>query len=157
MQTIKQRLKNFFGKASEQKETLLFLDDLRIPREVFKYTGNDIYRKKKWHIVRDAEEFIYWIESFGLPDLISFDHDLADTHYTPPHLWDNYEASKAWQDKQKHKEKTGYDCAKWLINYCQNTGQKLPEYLIHSMNPVGADNIRYLLINYENFIEKANL
>jgi hypothetical protein len=38
-------------------------------------------------------------------------------------------------------EKTGYDCAKWLVEYCVEHGLKFPEYVVHSMNPVGKENI----------------
>jgi len=31
---------------------------------------------------------------YGLPDAISFDHDLSSEHYTPEYFWDDYEASK---------------------------------------------------------------
>jgi hypothetical protein len=36
----------------------------------------EIYRKK-WQIVRSYDEFVAWIERHGLPDFISFDHDLG--------------------------------------------------------------------------------
>jgi hypothetical protein len=138
----------------KQTEVMLFLDDLRHPREAYSYTKQDMFIKKKWHIVRDYEEFCEFIITHGIPDFISFDHDLADTHYTPPHLWDDYKASKAWQDAQVHQEKTGYDCAKWLVDHCEQSFSELPGWYVHSMNPVGADNIKHYLINYQNFLEK---
>ena len=39
--------------------------------------------------------------------------------------------------------KTGYDIAKWLIEY-----NYFGKFRIHSMNPVGANNIRQLLKHY---------
>lgn len=39
--------------------------------------------------------------------------------------------------------KTGYDIAKWLIEY-----NYFGKFRIHSMNPVGANNIRQLLNHY---------
>ena len=64
----------------------LYLDDLRPIPEGF--DG-----------VRSFEEFVGYVTANGLPDYISFDHDLGE-------------------------EKSGYDCAKWLVEYCldHNTG-----------------------------------
>ena len=39
--------------------------------------------------------------------------------------------------------KTGYDVAKWLVEY-----NYFGKFRIHSMNPVGANNIRQLLKHY---------
>jgi len=104
-----------------------------------------------WDIVRSYNEFVAWIESNGLPVIISFDHDLADTHYTPEHLWVDYNASKAWQDAQVHVEKTGFECAKWLVEYCMDNKLPLPQYYCHSQNPVGKDNIIGLLNNFKKY------
>ena len=60
----------------------------------------------------------------------------------------NYEKSKEYQEKQNYKEKTGYDCALWLVEHCLNTKEPLPEYLCHSMNPVGKTKILGILDNY---------
>lgn len=126
----------------------LYLDDTRHNYDSFQMLGYVIY-KEKWDIVRNYDEFIEWIEKNGLPDIISFDHDLADTHYTPKEYWDDYHKSAEYQSSIIHKEKTGLDCAKWLIGYCLDNNLKLPKYLVHSANPVGRDNIFYLLRNFE--------
>ena len=62
-----------------------------------------------------------------------------------------YEKSKEYQEKQQYKEKTGLECAKWLIDYCIDNKQKLPNYLCHSQNPVGKDNILGLLDNFNKY------
>lgn len=105
--------------------------------------------------VRNYEEFIIWIKENGLPTNISFDHDLADEHYTPPKYWDDYQASKNYQqEKEKsYKEKTGMDCAKWLVDFCIDYNQQLPTYQVHSANPVGANNIKYYLQNFEKSLK----
>jgi len=127
----------------------LFLDDIRNPDEAYSYTKNDIFLTQKWVVVRSYKEFTNHIESNGLPFFISFDHDLADSHYTPEHLWCDYDKSKEWQSRQAHKEKTGYECAKWLVEYCMDKDLKCPKYYCHSMNPVGKDNILSLLNNFD--------
>lgn len=50
--------------------------------------------------------------------------------------------------KQKTKEKTGMDCAKWLIEYCITNNLKLPKFYCHSMNPIGKDNITSILTQF---------
>lgn len=122
----------------------LFLDDIRQPTACCNYIypvqNRPLYYQKEWTIVRNYEEFVQMIEKQGLPELISFDHDLADVHYDPDARRETFE----------YKEKTGYECAKWLIEYCTNKNLVLPEFLIHSQNPIGAENIKLLLLNFKN-------
>ena len=117
----------------------LFLDDFRQPRDAFNYTKNILYTTKNWLVVRSYNEFVKCIEENGVPHTISFDHDLADAHYE--------EQETIAYDK--YIEKTGYHCATWLIKYCIDNKLKLPTaVLIHSMNPVGSQNIRSIFDNY---------
>lgn len=89
----------------------LYLDDLRpIPNG---YIG-----------LRSYAEFVTYITESGLPDFISFDHDLG-------------------------LEESGYDCAKWLVNYCLDNELRLPQFDVHSKNPVGKENILSLLQNFK--------
>ena len=111
----------------------------------FNITKNSIYLLNDWDIVRNYDEFINYILKNGLPSVISFDHDLADEHYVPSEYWDNYDLSKEFQESQSYREKTGNDCAKWLLEYCYENDLKLPQCMVHSANPVGADNIRKTL------------
>lgn len=48
-------------------------------------------------------------------------------------------------------DKTGYDCAKWLVDKCINERLRLPECFVHSMNPVGSQNIKNVLNDYGKF------
>lgn len=128
----------------------LFLDDIREPEDAFKYTNQEMFLIRKWVVVRNFDEFKDHIETNGMPVFISFDHDLADTHYAPAHLWSDSDALKEWQCQQVHKEKTGYDCARWLVDYCMDNNLKLPNYYCHSMNPVGKDKIVGLLWSFQN-------
>lgn len=50
----------------------------------------------------------------------------------------------------EYKEKTGYDCAVWLVNYCMDNKCTIPKWNIQSANPVGKENIKKLLENYES-------
>ena len=126
-------------------EYKLFLDDLRTPDNTFGMTQNPIY-KSQWVVVRNYDEFVKCINKLGMPELISFDHDLADIHYDMQDIIteDDYDIMT---------EKTGYHCAKWLIDYCMDNKVSPPNYLVHSMNTVGASNIRYLIENYKRFLK----
>ncbi len=131
---------------------LLWLDDYRNPMEgqwlVFSpITLEDL--EVFW--VKSYKEFTDWITENGLPDAICFDHDLADIHYKFKDL-DDYE--KLMLENDQDVEKTGYDCAKWLVEYCMENKLKLPLYNIQSANPVGKENIDKLLKNYIKHMEQ---
>jgi hypothetical protein len=55
--------------------------------------------------------------------IVHFDHDLGDG-------------------------KNGYDCAKWLINWCLENGYGVPDYDIQTANPVGRKNIESVFNTY---------
>lgn len=132
----------------------LFLDDARVPNDCANYTGNSIYRLKQWKIVRNYFEFIEAVTK-ELPKIISFDHDLAEEHYEDLFSNENWNKpdSKIILKYDSYKEKSGYECCKWLTDYCRSNNLKLPEIYVHSMNPVGKKNI----IELVNGFEKKNL
>ena len=94
---------------------MLYLDDLRSTPEGF----DRVY---------SYEEFVTYLEKKGLPDFISFDHDLGEGL-------------------------SGYDCAKYLVEYCLGHQFPLPNYQVHSQNPVGKENIERLLKNFKTITE----
>ena len=99
----------------------LYLDDERFPRT------------SGWEIVRSYKQFVKWIEENGVPSLISFDHDLGDIS----------DGSPDW------REHDGYDCAKWVCEYCLTNGIRIPKWNVHSANGVGRENIESVLKHYE--------
>jgi len=120
----------------------LYLDDIRFLEDTFAYTHNQIYLVG-WKIVRNYDEFIKIIEELGVPEVISLDHDLSELHYYT--MQDNISKD----DYDICEEKTGYHCAKWLIDYCIDNQKELPtKILVHSMNPVGSQNIKSLFKSY---------
>lgn len=136
-------------------KTLLWLDDIRDPMKdnwlVFSPIAlADI--EVIW--VKTYIEFTDWITKNGLPDAICFDHDLSDfqAFYNgyPDKLEQALQDAKevgrlhVWEETLQ-KEKTGMDCAKWLVEYCLDNSMKLPLYNIQSANPVGKENIDSLL------------
>lgn len=126
----------------------LYLDDLRAPVDSFQTHKNPIYHQIKWVVVRNYDEFVTYITNAGLPELVSFDHDLCDEHY-------NEGAKTGFQqfDYNNVNEKTGMECVKWLCEYCLDNQKFLPEYLIHTMNPAGDVNMRSYLENYKKHVE----
>ena len=67
-----------------------------------------------WVVVRSSNQAIDYIKNNGWPEFISFDHDLGGDDTTIVFL-------------------------KKLINIWDNN--KIPEYRVHSANPVGTKNI----------------
>lgn len=123
----------------------LFLDDIRIPIDCVSYMHsrigfmNPIYLED-WKIVRNYSEFIKVVEdNYKNITHISFDHDLADEHYNPAmYDDDDYRYEKLYSE---FKERTGYDCAKWIKEFYIKNNISLPIIIVHSMNPVGTQNI----------------
>ena len=103
----------------------LYLDDIRFPKT------------DGWIIVRNYKQFVDWIQKNGLPDEISFDHDLADYHYGV--------------------EYTGYDCAKLICNYCLDNKLPIPDWNVHSANTIGKENIDSILKNYSKKLNNENI
>ena len=96
---------------------LMYLDDERVPK-----------LRDDYVIVRSFNEAVAYVLEHGLPEFISFDHDLGLVE-------------------------SGYDFAKWLVDYMiDNQTLVLPEWNVHSANPVGAQNINGLLESFKRHL-----
>lgn len=126
-------------------KTLLWLDDSRNPFLNVEGKVPEGCAKIIW--ARNYDEFTELIELFGLPDVISFDHDLGDVP-DPLDFWNNYGEKAAYIEGSEWREKTGYDCAKWLVAYCEDREHTIPRCYIHSGNNVGSDNIKACINNF---------
>jgi hypothetical protein len=122
---------------------MLFLDDVRRPSVVFPLTFD-----AQWKIARNYAQFVQIITENGLPEIVSFDHDLADEHY-PFNEPKGGTTNPRTIPYESYKEKTGMDAAKWLVHYCDDRQLALPDFNVHSMNPIGRENIKMLLTNYK--------
>lgn len=116
----------------------LYLDDVRVPKD------------DSWILVKDYDEFVSTILKHGLEsfDTISLDHDLGETAMAEyfNNVHPNYELNY-----DNIKEKTGLDCAKWLIDhYLEKPKEKFnfPLVYTHSANPIGAANIMGYINNF---------
>jgi hypothetical protein len=113
----------------------LYLDDVRIPTE------------GEWEVVRNYDEFVAHIKMNGLEnyEVISLDHDLGEgamvEYYT--NTKPNYEL-----DYNRIPEKTGMDCARFLVAESMNTKVPLPTIYVHSANPIGSANMMGYINNY---------
>jgi hypothetical protein len=119
----------------KNKKIWLYLDDVRIPTE------------GEWEVVRNYDEFVAHIKMNGLEtyEVISLDHDLGEgamiEYYT--NVKPNYEL-----DYNRIPEKTGMDCARYLVAESMHTKIPLPTIYVHSANPIGAANIIGYVNNY---------
>ena len=120
----------------------LFLDDLRIPTHV---TWVNVPKDQHYSVVRNYQEFVDIITLRGLPKFVCYDHDLNDVHYGHGLQGDDI-------PYDSYTEKTGYDVAKWLVDYCMKKGVKHPPYVVHSMNPVGKQNIISYVESYNRTV-----
>jgi len=122
----------------------LFLDDYRQPTDVKWIELPPV----KWIVVKNYDEFIETIKQRGMPARISLDHDTCPEHYAAyTDLHDERFIGEKRIRYETFKEKTGYDVAKWLANYCIDRKLLIPEYYIHTLNPIGAMNIFSVLEN----------
>lgn len=133
----------------EEERINIFLDDIRHPKDAVSYTGDNKYWNLQWGVPRNYEQFVNLvtliISDGNKIDLISFDHDLAPEHYAPSDRYNDYEN---WLAETGTVEKTGYDCAKWLLEFYQERNLELPEIKCHSMNVIGKQNILNLFSDY---------
>ena len=76
--------------------------------------------------VKNYDEFVGQVKAFGKhisECIVHFDHDLGE-------------------------DKSGYDCAKWLVDWCIENDYAVPDYDIQSSNPVGRQNIESVFESY---------
>lgn len=130
----------------------LFLDDSREVKDV-KWIS---LPKGDWVIARNYQEFCSIISSRhnsgDILSKVSFDHDLGDESYKEGHRC-------KWKDFNYNNlkgEKTGLDCARFLIDFCAEKDLDLPQVFIHTQNPVGRINIFVLLMSYESRVNSKN-
>jgi len=126
----------------------LYLDDVRTPNT------------EDWIIARNYDEFVSTIMLKGLEnfEIISLDHDLGDTAMKE---YFNNVSPNYTLDYNNIKEKTGLDCAKWLVahyfnqydkkesrNEKKQNGITFPIVYVHSANPIGSANIMGYINNF---------
>ncbi len=122
----------------------LYLDDVRTPLDPNNAWIEGI---PQWQVVRNYEQFVSHIQYNGLEnyDVISLDHDLGDSAMKEYF----YNVSPNYTlDYNNITEKTGLDCAKFLVAESMSTSIPLPQIYVHSANPIGSANIMGYVNNY---------
>jgi hypothetical protein len=136
-------------------KSFIYLDDVRTPKQ-------GPAEGLEWTVVRNYQEFVDAVKSVGLENIhiISLDHDLGDSAMSEyfNNVSPNYQL-----DYNNIKEKTGYDCAKWLVDHFYQMNQdrlnqdrftrrsvpvKFPTVYVHSANPIGSANIMGYINNF---------
>lgn len=103
-----------------------------------------------WVWVKSYDEFVKYIQENGLPDMYAFDHDLGGNSYDLWHKHGGYKDKEINYDD--YDEKTGYHCAKYLVDYCLDNNIRFKgEVYSHSQNTVGRENILGILKNFVKF------
>ena len=138
---------NTIKEGNMENLTILWLDDQRDPYKYLKTksTSATFARNKQFYDnllkqynanfvwVKNLYQFIDYIEKNGVPQFVSFDHDL-----------NNRGGGEGLSDEQKLNN-NGVNCAKWLVNYCKQMGQPLPKFYVHSANPKHGPEINRVL------------
>ena len=109
-------------------KTIIFLDDCRKPEQYVNTDKDIVYCASTFDEFVEALNSIY--NKYNRVDEIWFDHDLGEN------------------------AGTGYDCAKYLVEFCIEHAMPLPEYHIQSNNPVGKQNIDSYL---KSFLKSLDL
>lgn len=126
----------------------LFLDDVRQPSSAwmnyFRQVSYDLY---EWVVVRNYSEFCQTIDTLGIPDFVSYDHDLAESHYDHS----MFESIEAYEKQiSGSQEKTGLECAQYLLEKLSMKEKEHPRYVVHSQNPVGRQRIQNCIEYFNN-------
>lgn len=131
---------------------ILWLDDIREPYTYFsnkrnsvtwkrnnEYYSNNVFNNYNPNFiwVKNLNEFKQYILKNGIPDMISFDHDIKPDNYNG--VFEN-----------------GDDIAKWLVNYCHENNIELPWTFVHSANTKGGPKIQETLSGNKMIENKIN-
>ena len=96
----------------------LWIDDFRNPPD------------DSWVVVRTVKDAIKFMQEYGCPEIISFDHDLGEND-------------------------RGIDIVKWMVEKdIEMEGKFIPDnfkFYVHSANPIGKRNIEEILNRYLKF------
>ena len=119
----------------------LFLDDLRQPVDAWLYEkGRSLFEGSgivEWVIVRNYDDFVRVIQAFGMPDVISFDHDL---HFEHIRHFCEVTCVTGVIEYGNFRHKTGKSCAEYVMNRIK-AGDKKPAFYVHSANDEGRAEI----------------
>jgi hypothetical protein len=133
----------------------LFLDDERVPKDVYRYKDNPLYVEQVWIKAKNYDEFLdkvseRYAEGY-LPCVVSLDHDLAPEHYALGALTNFREF-----DETAVTIPTGWHCLKWYLRFCDVNDLQLPKIMFHTKNVGGMQNMVALIDEYKFNKHKEN-
>lgn len=97
-----------------------------------------------------------FIDDLRIPNITAFDYEvfLARSYKEAIKALKQYKFDIIDFDHDLGEDKTGYDIAKYII---ENQIIITDGFIIHSMNPVGVNNIKQLLTHFNyNYIYRIN-
>lgn len=111
---------------------------------------------REWVFVRTYDEFVKTINERGIPDTCSYDHDLFREHYDEYAIAHNPNSPTFGRIRYEiFKEKTGMECARFLANLCVERQIPIPPYFVHTLNPIGRENIRLIMEGARKVLKRA--
>jgi hypothetical protein len=126
----------------------LFLDDQRNPSDGYLHDSRKTLFEASgvidWVVVRDYEEFVKMIDTRGIPDRVSFDHDLQFEHVR---YFVEHTISTGFIEYANFNKKTGKGCAEYLMALVKKLDYPCPICYVHSANHVGRKNIAKVLFD----------
>lgn len=126
----------------------LFLDDIRKPSDGFLYNEQKYLldysgtQACEWEVVRNYQDFCEFLDKFGIPAMISFDHDLHTEHMQ--HYF-NVTTKIGVIEYGNLKHKTGKHCAEYFMEKWKEAGKPRVSIYIHSANRWGQTEIKNVL------------
>lgn len=126
----------------------LFLDDIRTPKDGFLYAEKKLLLEAsntqncEWEVVRNYNDFCAFIDKFGLPAVVSFDHDLHTEHIE--HYFD-VTSKTGIIEYGNLKHKTGKHCAEYFMEKWREAKKPEVSIYVHSANRWGQTEIKNIL------------
>ena len=112
----------------------LFIDDIRNP-DWHECAWSGVDASLEWVIARSSKEACDIVKQRGMPARMALDHDLGER-------WD-----------PKDRIDTVPRFLNWLAYDYFEAGMTIPEYTIHSANPVGAENMRSFMESWKRSVQ----
>lgn len=132
-----------------KNKTLLWLDDYRNPTEDDWLAFSPIHDYDHVIWVKNYNEATEWVNKNGLPYAMCLDHDLGFNKQLEYRGMGK--SKKESRRLSREYEKTGYDFAKFIIDYCIDRNLDLPYYNFQSANPIGKKNMEELFKNFNKY------
>ncbi len=108
----------------------LFIDDERNPDNIVCIVAG-VPQGLEWKIARNSDQALAIVQDFGMPKFMALDHDLG--------LW----AGK-WDITPNFLH--------LLVSQLWEEGQPIPDYVIHSQNSVGRENMRSFMESWKKSV-----